>query len=161
MKNNKGVTLITLVIVIIVLVILAGIVGINAKKDITEAGLKEFAIEVNQLEYLIKQYKIRNDGNIDFQPYIIDVLTADEEMLSQMEQETISEGEITLYKIDYEKIDAMQTRYGNKIYSDDDIYLVSNETERVYYIKGYQAGSNVYYTVTDDIRNKLLITGTN
>lgn len=152
---KKGVTLIALVIIIIVIGILFGIVSASLDDLITETRVKEFASELDSLEYLINDYKIRNNGELDFTEYKLSTLDLSEDFLEQLVEEEIVNNTVNLYKIDYVKIDAIDSNYGLQKLGEEDIYLVSGTTGNVYYKKGFEYNGKIYYTLTDDLKNKL------
>ena len=70
--------------------------------------------------------------------------------ISQFSGETITNNVIELYEIDLNEIGIENTEYGNNTEGTDK-YVVSQETGRVYYLKGVKFGSNKYYTLTEDL----------
>jgi len=156
MNNNKnGVTIVALTMIIITMSILLSIVGLNINNVIKETQVKGFASELQQLEYLINDYKTRNSGNVYFNEYIIDTTAIPSDFLAQMSEETIVGNNITLYEIDYYKIDAMDTNYGKQENGSDDIYLYSLATGKVYYKLGFEYNSEKYYTLTNYLKEIL------
>lgn len=156
MNNRKdGVTIIALGMIIIVMGIIVGITGLNINNLLNETQVKEFASELQQLEFLINDYKIRNNGNVIFNEHILNIADATSLFLSQLSEETIVDGIITLYEIDYDKIDAMDTNFGNQENGVNDIYLYSKETGKVYYKLGFEYEGTVYHTLTENLEQKL------
>ncbi|MBR5228072.1 MAG: hypothetical protein IKV94_05505 [Clostridia bacterium] len=151
--KKRGITLIALVIIIITVGILTAVITIDSDNTIKETKARIFATEVKQLEYLIKTYKERNNNSLDFTPQVLNVSSLQSGLVSElMEQgETIVDNNVTLYKIDYVKIDATSSEYGLQTEGTDDIYLVSNETGNVYYLKGFEFNDNVYYTLKSEL----------
>ena len=156
MDNGKrGVTIIALTVVIITMGILLSVVGLNLGDLVGETGVKEFASELQQLEYLINDYKTRNNGNLGFTEYTVDLSKEPAGLKTQMASEILVGNLVTLYEIDYDKIDAMDTRYGNKQAGDKDVYLYSSNTGKVYYLLGYLYEEITYYTLTQNLREIL------
>lgn len=159
MKNKKeGISIIILVIIILVIGMLTSMIVISTKGMLQETDAREFASELKQLEYLVKQSKILNDNeNLNFVGRTIAVSDLSSEQKKQMREE-IGEGatQITLYEIDYDAVDVASTMYGKKANEDEnDVYVVSNTTGKVYYLKGYKWEGKTYYTLTSEL-NKLL-----
>lgn len=159
MKNSKkGISLVILVVVIIVMGILVGMVAISTQGMMKETDAREFASELKQLEYLVKQNKKLNDNVVlAFTPRALTVSTLTAEQKEQMAKE-IASGvtSITLYELDFNELDINDTMYGKKEDGNaDDVYVVSNTTGKVYYLKGFKWEDKTYYTLTDEL-NELL-----
>lgn len=154
-KEKYGVTIVALGIIIIVLGLVISLLSINLSTLITETKAKEFASELKQLEFLINDYKIRNNGVIDFTSYTLNTSGLPDSFLEQLQGETIlDDGNIELYRIDYVKIDAQDTKYGLE-QTTSDIYLVSGETGKIYYVQGFKYNGNQHYTLTQELENVL------
>lgn len=159
MKNDKkGISLIVLGVIIIVMGMLVGMVAISTQGIMKETDAREFASELKQLEYLVKQYKKLNDNaDFNFTPHVLTVSTLTAEQKEQMTEE-IASGvtSITLYELDFNELDINDTMYGKKEDGNaDDVYVVSNTTGKVYYLKGFKWEDKTYYTLTDEL-NELL-----
>lgn len=154
-NGKKGVTIIALGIAIIVMGMLVGLVSISISDLITETQVKEFASELHQLEYLVREYKTINNGNMNFTSHTISTSDISSEFLEQISEETITDNTVTLYVVDFEKIDAMDTNYGRQEEGSNDIYLVSQETGNVYYKLGFDYDEKIYYTLTDELKDML------
>lgn len=162
MKNaknaKKGISVIVLGVVVIVMGILLGMVVMSTSDTLKETGAREFASEIKQLEYLVKQARnINDDKDFDFVPRTLTVSSLSSGQKSQMSEEiTTGVSTITLYEIDYDAIDAASTKYGKKADGDtNDVYVLSNKTGKVYYLKGFDFGGKTHYTLTDEL-NALL-----
>ena len=56
-----------------------------------------------------------------------------------------------MYIIDLEKIGVVNATYGVKSGNDeDDVYLLSQDTNNIYYKKGFENNNTVYYKVVND-----------
>lgn len=155
--KKQGVTLIALVIIIIALGILTAVISIDTMSTVKETNARVFASEVKQLEYLIQTYKERNNNTLDFTAQTLNISSLQSGLVTELQQqgETIVDNSVTLYKIDYVKIDAMGTEFGTQTEGEQDIYLVSNETGKVYYLKGFKFNDAVYYTLKGELSQLL------
>ncbi|MDD2627893.1 MAG: hypothetical protein PHR25_02465 [Clostridia bacterium] len=61
-------------------------------------------------------------------------------------------GNITYYIIDLKDIGIKNTEYGNRE-DEKDVYVISKETWKVYYIKGANIGRKKYYSLTNELRS--------
>lgn len=158
-KNTKsGISLIVLGLVVIVMGTLMGITVVSMSGTVKETEAREFASEIKQLEYLVKQARnLNNDEDFDFTARTLSVSELSSEEKSQMSEEVESGAtSITLYEIDYSKIDVADTKYGKKEDGDtEDVYVLSNKTGKVYYLKGFKWEGKVHYTLTDELSTLL------
>lgn len=154
-KKNKGVTLVSLTIVITVLLILTGVIIYNVRDSLGVGNLQEMQNDVQNLRDLISDYyaengkipaklKYTNEANIekiratgvisekvdigDF--YIID--------LKELENLTLNNGE------DYKKITDTTTEEEASQY--EDIYIVNETSQNVFYVAGIQLDNEIFYT---------------
>lgn len=157
-KNKDGVSLIALVVIVIVMGMLLSIAVVSTKGMLQETEARKFASELKQLEYLVKQNRILNDNkSLNFTERTLTISNLTAEQRAQMSEE-IADGatQITLYELDFDAIDADDTTYGKKENDDEnDVYVVSYTTGKVYYLKGFDWEEVTYYTLTEEL-NKLL-----
>lgn len=151
---KKGITLLALTLTIAVILILASTIVLSSNDIIAKTKKSEFAKEVYTIQTLVKQYKFKNnvypiDGSIE-----ITLSEFDQNSVSQFSNEpTYSTGKITLEYIDLYEADVENTVRGNKKSGNQkDVYLVSNDTGRVYYLNGQKISGTVYYTLTDELK---------
>lgn len=152
MKNTKqGITLISTLIVILILTILTGIITISINTVLTTTKLNEFEREYKLVKANTQDYIMRNSGIIDFEAIELDLATIEEVYRSQFEGETIVDNKIEMYVIDLEKIGVVSATYGVKMNEDqNDVYLVSKDTNNIYYKKGYEYNNIIYYKPIED-----------
>lgn len=161
MKNSNnlsaknGITLLTLVITIVVILILASVIVFESNDIIGKTRKSEFAKEIYTIQNLVKQYKFKNNsypisGNVN-----ISLNDLDPDYVSQFSNEpNYSSGNIILSTLDLYEADVENTVRGNKKNSNEkDIYLVSESTGIVYYLAGQTISGNVYYTLTDELKD--------
>lgn len=157
-KNKDGVSLIALVVIVIVMGMFLSIAVISTKGMLQETEARKFAGELKQLEYLVKQSRILNDNkSLNFTERTLTISNLTSGQRKQMSEE-IADGatQITLYELDFDVIDADDTAYGKKENNDEnDVYVVSYTTGKVYYLKGFDWEEETYYTLTEEL-NKLL-----
>lgn len=144
-KGKNGITLLSAVVIIAVLLILMGTVVISTDYMLEETDKKEFIREYNLVKAATKDYIIRNSGLIDFEEISVDISNINSENLNQFDGEIIVDNYIEMYVIDLQKIGVVSTTYG-KEENDDDVYLISKTTGKIYYKNGFEYKDNIYYT---------------
>ena len=144
---KKGISLIVVLITVIIMIILMGVIVINSGGTIVGIEKNKLQMDIAQLETLMNTYKIRKNGNIDFETVDFSTASLDSEHLEQFQGETIVNNIIELYIIDLSEIDAEQVNYGDLSGGYTDRYLYSLDTGKVYYEKGIQVDNITYYYV--------------
>ena len=154
LSYKKGITFISILATIVVIMILIGAVVISANNLIPETIDKKFANEIYTIQKKVEEYNFKNstypveDVNINY--------TIPDGYQEQFNGETIQNSTVVLKPINLAKADIEDSYYGNKQDGEDDIYVVSETTGKVYYLKGYKGNSKdtkgkVYYTLTSDL----------
>ena len=146
---KKGISLVILVVTIIIMVILGGVIVINTNFIFVDAEKAKLQVDIAQIETLMNTYKIRNNGNIDFQTVEFDTSELSEEELTQFDGETIVNNKIELYIIELEAIDGDDSNYGKLEQGETDRYLYSITTGKVYYELGLEVDDTTYYYIKD------------
>lgn len=153
--DKKGISLIALVLTIVVTIILATVTIVAVGDAITDTNKSEFAKEVYSIQSLVKQYNFKENKFPVVSQFVVDLSTLDsvgkEQFSSEPEYLT---GSVTLYYIDLYEAGVENTTRGLKKDSDNtDVYLVSEATGKVYYLKGEKIGDNVYYTLNEELKS--------
>ena len=157
--NKKGITLIVLVTTIMVALILITtiIVSYNSIKQSTRK--KEFAREIYTLQKVIEQYEFMNNKYPIKDEQTVNLLGIDSEFRNQFSsEEGFSKNSITLNHIDLYEAGVDNISRGLKYSGENDIYLFSKNTEKVYYLKGEKIGNDIYYTLTDELKKQIELT---
>ena len=145
-NSNKGITFLSVIIIIVVLLMFAGTIVVSTDYIMEEVDKKEFVREYKLIESGVKDYIMRNNGNIDFEEATLDLSNIETENLIQFNGENVVDNMIETYIIDLDKIGVINTTYGRKKDGDElDIYLLSKTTNKVYYKKGFSYNNNIYY----------------
>lgn len=159
---KKGLSLIALVASLVIMFLLATTVIISFNSIETDTKKKEFGKEVFLVSQLVKDYKFMNSTyplNNDISVNLNDILDVSR---SQFSSETgYSTNTIVLKEIDLKKANVSDIVRGTKKYGESDIYLFSELTKKVYYLKGEKIGDTKYYTLTSDLYSLLNINEVN
>jgi len=154
MRNNKkGITVAMAVTMVIIIALLATTITISVNTTLKGSKLKAFATELATIQDTIDIH-MKTTTSVDYVVSDIIVTPSVELLATQFAGEAVTDGTILLHVIDLEKLGIEKTVYGNSK-TETDVYAVSFETRKVYYVQGYDASDVVYYTLTDELENLL------
>lgn len=154
MKNNRGISLVAIIASVVILTILTGTIVITSTSSITNAKKAAFASEISQIQNLVDVYKYQKDVYpITTNSY--NIVTA---LPSGSYDTTKENAQTKLFEIDYTLINLSKLSIGTKADGNtNDVYVVSNTSGIVYYLKGKTLGSTTYYRLTDDLQKYIKI----
>lgn len=139
-KQREGVTLIILAVTVIVALVLLSTIIVSYDSIKNSMKKREFAKEIYTIQKLSDEYYLKNSSL---------ATTGTTVTPSFSTSETFEE--LSLYNIGAEDV-ARGTRADGDT---TDVYAVSLNTRKVYYIKGVEIGGNTYYTLTDELKKLL------
>ena len=149
---KKGITAASVVVLVLVITILLGTVTITSYNSIRNAEKIAFSLEISNIQEEVDSYvKDSEDGNypISGNVYTLSLQNITTPVITQFDGETKnSNNEITLYEIDMSAIKISGTQFGNKD-NEKDVYVLSKETGKVYYLAGVKYKETTYYTLTE------------
>ncbi len=147
---KKGISLVSLTVVIIVMVILAGIVVVTGLGSVESANINQFALEILNIQTAVDEYHYKYNKYPVKENITVNTSDINSNSLNQFSSETIADNQIALKTLDLSLIGMNELEYGNNN-EDNDIYVVSETTGKVYYLAGLEYEGIVYYTLTDDL----------
>ncbi len=154
-KSQKGITMVTLTIAIIILVLVSNILIYNAKDGIYAKNLENMYTDVESLRDKVIEYSVQY-GTIPANTSIEYNLNGRDDL----KENWISTEELEnkFYVIDLKTLEGVSLNYGrdyDKVNSDmtseeisklEDIYIVSEVSQNVYYVKGISVEGKKYYS---------------
>lgn len=148
---KKGVTLTTLAITIIVITLIAGVVIVNATGIVEKTELAKFGEEIKKIEDAYREYYALsgNAPTLNEEQYTAEQIIAlntlgyGEKLQREIEKNGDTNSIFCL--IDFEEIGLNIDKRGIRA-TNDDIYVVSLVTNRVYYLKGVEIADDVYFS---------------
>lgn len=154
---KKGISLISLIATIAIMMILISAVTISAISISNNSKKNAFAIELSLIQESVDSYKIRNNGEFPVTDTIVlNLNSVDSSVINrEFNSEDIIDGKIILQKIDYEKIGISSLKYGTAKENQSDVYALSSKTGKVYYVRGLEIGGKVYFTLSNELLNKV------
>lgn len=155
---KKGFSLVALVAAVVIMLIFISVITVSGSNMARSRKLSSFATEINTVQKAVDTYLNTNSNDYPILESVqinLSSLASDSKVQFTDNGDTISNNTITLYKIDYDKIGVTDLEYGNYSYGENDVYLLSAVTSKVYYVKGFKVGSKVYYTITDEVKKAI------
>lgn len=163
MEKKQGITLIYLVITIVVMLILVATVVTELTVSASDAKLSAFANDILQVQdsaraqYILNNafpYATKADGSAIV--YTMDnalaMVGADKgDLLKQEFIENKEPEDVVLYELDLDKLEVDKKNYGNKENGEDDIYVISNYTQKVYYLRSIKYNRERYFSYNDKV----------
>ena len=144
-------TVTIMLILMTTIIIAANNISSNAKRI-------NFASEIKTIQQAVDSYVTKNEGEYPtVNSIVMDISKLDPTYQTQFtaNQESVVDGKIILNEIDYQKIGITDLKYGNGKRGTNDIYAVSNQTGKVYYVMGVTISNYAYYTLTSDLAKLL------
>lgn len=160
---KKGISLIVLIVGISIILTLSSVIVIYGNNIYNNSKKVKFASEISYVDEIIESYKQKNGEYPTLDMYNFDTTNINSDILSsQFANENIINNNIVLYKIDFSKLGITELTFANKDYDHGEkVYLISKETGKIYYQKGYKIAKDVYYTLTDDLKKSINYTQKN
>lgn len=151
LKNGKeGISLIVLSVAALVIITLTTVITYSLVNNHNKAKKIEFAQEINMLQISVDSYYGLNKMYPSKNSVTISNISDEAKS-----QQFIGETQYTFSVIDYEKIGITSLKYGNSKNGTNDIYVVSEETGKVYYAAGLVIDNKIYFTINSELSNLL------
>ena len=152
--DKKGISMVIFVISIAMVLVLITAFTTSYNVIIKSARMREFASELNSLQKAVDEYKFLNDEYPKKGEYLLDLDTVSPN--KREEQFGKVEGTMDFYIIDLNKLGIKELGRGvNGNTENLDIYAVSKENGKVYYLAGQKIDKYWYYTLIDELKEKL------
>ena len=158
--NKKGITLLVLMVTLTTLMIIFTAITLAYTNISNSTKQREFAKEIYEIQKLVDQYYFLNNKypvSKFNESFSLDLNSIPVNSRVQFEKEPgYASFLIELREIDLYEAGAQEVNRGLKANSDStDIYAVSEKTGIVYYIKGQKIGREKYFTLNDELLEKL------
>ncbi|MBR5228073.1 MAG: hypothetical protein IKV94_05510 [Clostridia bacterium] len=154
-KQKKGITVSMVALLVIIIAILTTTITVSVSNSLKNSKLRAFATELSYIQDTVNEHNYATTDRM-YVKNEVKISPNAEYLTTQFSEEKDSEDNVILYTLDLEKLGIEKTVYG-KGEDATDVYAVSLETNRVFYVKGYEAPDKVYYTLTDDL--KVMLSG--
>lgn len=152
--SKKGISMLMLVIAIIIILTLTTAVTASYNIVINSTKMREFGNELVSLQKAVDEYNFLNNEYPVKEEYTLNIELIDE--ASRQEQFGKTTGTMDFYIVDLKKLGITELKRGiSSNIGNLDVYAISKENGKVYYLAGVSINKIVYYTLIDEIREKL------
>ena len=156
-RNQKGISLIALTTTVIVLAILTSIVVFNAKDNVEIREYKKLENDIEILQNKVDMYYLKNDE--------LPIVKKDSNLINysgknNYKSQKQSNDNDNYYIIDLDYIGGVTLNFGNGFYNINaeknncnditDLYIINEQSHRIYYVAGVTANGKTYYTIGTD-----------
>ncbi len=141
---KKGITMSVVLVAIVIMMLIisaATVVGTNA---VSTANFEEFKSIISRVSDDINEYYVKND-ELPVKNEIVATASLPQDMQSALSKN--GDLDDKLYVVDMSKINDATLKKGRGTIESQDVFLVSETKQNVYYLKGYKYKSVVYYTM--------------
>lgn len=141
---KRGITVSTLTITVIIMLILVSISTVVGIRSIKTASYEEFLSKISRVSDDVNQYFLENK-----KLPVTDEIIAKEGLSNELKLEISNNQDDynNLYVIDMNKLRSENVKIGFGSVNDLDVFIVSENTNNVYYLKGFEYKGNTYYCV--------------
>lgn len=161
MRRKQGITVTMMAVTVAILLIIATTITYSINSTMNFSRLSNWVNEISYVQDVVDE-KITNTSTFvsGLDSITVDVsgLTT-EQIAEQFDGETLTGNTIKLYVLDLGTLNITNTVYGN-LDSTQDVYAVSSTTGRVYYAGGLEVDNDIYYSLTDNLKERFSITST-
>ena len=153
---KKGITFLTVAIAVVIMMIFATtatIAVLNVSNDSTKT---KFATEIAYVQEAVNNYYSKNNEYPVGTSITVDLTNVKNIDVVQFVNEEKNNNSVIMYEIDRSLLGNIETVYGNGTGEDNnDVYAISKKTGKVYYLKGVKAGNVTYFTLTDELKERI------
>lgn len=139
---KKGITVSLLVVVITIMIIVVSAVSVVGVKSIDRANYEAFKSKVDSISDLTLEY-ITTNKTLPVTDEVVGKGMLDANFLSELSDNLDTNNKIMV--IDLSKLDTT-VDIGKGTVSDGDVFVLCENTNNVYYLKGFEYGGVVYHS---------------
>lgn len=141
---KKGVTLSIVLVAIVIMLILISSATVVGTTAIATANFEEFKGMVTRLSNNVNEYYLKNK-ELPVKNEVIATNSLSQEFQAELEKK----GDLNkkMFVVDMSKINDATITIGRSSSSSEDIFLVAEESQNIYYLKGHEYKKVRYYGV--------------
>ena len=139
---KKGLSLSTVVIAISIMIILVSSVSVIGSSAITSANFEEYKSNIDRVSDEVNIY-VTDNGTLPVTNEVIAINSLGQDFLNQVKEN----GDLAnkFYLVDISKLNDYNIKKGRGNVENKDVFLVTENTNNVYYLKGFKYRGKVYF----------------
>lgn len=139
---KKGLSLSTVVIAISIMLILVSSVSVIGSSAITSANFEEYKSNIDRVSDEVNIY-VTDNGTLPVTNEVIAINSLGKDFLNQVKEN----GDLAnkFYIVDISKLNDYSIKKGKGNVENKDVFLVTENTNNVYYLKGFKYRGKVYF----------------
>lgn len=139
---KKGLSLSTVVIAISIMLILVSSVSVIGSSAITSANFEEYKSNIDRVADEVNIY-VTDNGTLPVTNEVIAINSLGQVFLNQVKEN----GDLAnkFYLVDISKLNDYNIKKGRGNVENKDVFLVTENTNNVYYLKGFKYRGKVYF----------------
>mgnify|MGYP004471951721 FL=1 len=139
---KKGLSLSTVVIAISIMLILISSVSVIGSSAITSANFEEYKSSIDRVADEVNIY-VTDNGTLPVTNEAIAINSLGQDFLNQVKEN----GDLAnkFYLVDISKLNDYNIKKGRGNVENKDVFLVTENTNNVYYLKGFKYRGKVYF----------------
>lgn len=139
---KKGLSLSTVVIAISIMLILISSVSVIGSSAITSANFEEYKSNIDRVSDEVNIY-VTDNGTLPVTNEVIAINSLGQDFLNQVKEN----GDLAnkFYLVDISKLNDYNIKKGRGNVENKDVFLVTENTNNVYYLKGFKYRGKVYF----------------
>lgn len=139
---KKGLSLSTVVIAISIMLILVSSVSVIGSSAITSANFEEYKSNIDRVSDEVNIY-VTDNRTLPVTNEVIAINSLGQDFLNQVKEN----GDLAnkFYLVDISKLNDYNIKKGRGNVGNKDVFLVTENTNNVYYLKGFKYRGKVYF----------------
>ena len=139
---KKGLSLSTVIIAISIMLILVSSVSVIGSSAITSANFEEYKSNIERVSDDVNIY-VTDNGTLPVTNEVIAINSLGQDFLNQVKEN----GDLAnkFYVVDISKLNDYNIKKGRGTVDNKDVFLVTENTNNVYYLKGFKYRGKVYF----------------
>lgn len=139
---KKGVSMVTVVIAVSVMMILVSSVSVIGSSAISSANFEEYKSKVERVADEINIY-INENGTLPITNQSVSINSLGKEFLEAAKEKNDLSNKF--YVVDISKLNDYSIENGKGNLNDKDVFLIAENSNNVYYLKGFKYKGKVYF----------------
>lgn len=140
---KKGISLMTVIIAVSIMIVLIASVSVIGSGAISSANFEEYKSQIERIADEVNIYYVEN-GELPVTGQVVDANSLGQDFLNSLKEKNDLSNR--LYVLDVSKLNDFTFEKGKGSVSDKDVFLVTQDTNNVYYLKGFKYRGDIYFT---------------